>query len=417
MIQLVFTLALVIFCDTSQAREISLRESDLPDFVKTQNALVQAQRKTAQSFEVRRGHLARSFLPTASLSAGQEHFQYVSPDYKTQPYYSAQLELNLYNGGKDKLTDELYDIEYEQSKSLTKVKLYSKLEEARKAFWSSVFLDANIKRHQEILKLINDYKRKAIQRIKGGVATRSDRFHFEIKETQLQQEVQKMRLAYEQQTQHLKVLLGLSQQDTLRLDQELAHSHDWRRLVEHSESSHSYLIQPYLFEVQKHKVLSDLNSRKWLPQLDAYALYAQKNQRMEFDRADEEDRRQTAIGLRATWQFSDVLNARVEKDRSHLLAEAGQFQVDFEQQELESELHFEIEELALIDSLVHGTLENVERSKKLLSLIDGEYRRGVKSSEDMLSAIETLLSSEVRHMEVIKDFHYARAHIMAKLGE
>lgn len=400
-----------------QAKDIVVSEQDLHSFVERQNRLVGASRSKVKSLNAKVGYLGRSFVPEASLAAGQESFQYVSDDFQTQPFYGAQLKMNLYNGGRDSYEEDIRKAKLEKGKSLLKVNLFTQLEEARKTFWSALYLREVLNQYEQSLGLIKKNKQDALKRIRGGVATQSDRFEFDIKEVEIDQDRKRVQFNFDKQVTHLKVLLGVKQTEVLKLKGELSHEHNWRQLIRHTEEAHNYLVKPYEVDVVQSELEANKAKAAWRPKLDAYALWLQNNQRNDFDRVSRKDREQTALGIRATWRFSDFIEGRAEGLSKKALAKAQKMKLEFQKQELESELHMEIKELELLDSMVHVAEDNIKRSEKFFRLIRGEYKRGVKTSGDMLAATDKLVASKIRRMEIIRDFKMAKAHIMTKLGE
>ena len=408
----------LIFCfvPTPSWAEILISEGSLQKRIENSNDLIQAGEHQVQAFAGYRGELGRSFLPSATVFAAQENFTYANQDL-AQPYYGVKVEMNLYNGGRDRVKNDLAKSSHLQEQSKLKILKFKKLEEARKSMWRALYLKELIRQYEEAQSLIDKNRKQALRRIKGGVATKSDQYEFEIKSSELKQDIEKSKLGLAKEKGLLKILLGISSQESIRLIEPLEHDHQWRKLFAHSESDHDYLLKPQEFEIKKSSLKSELGGKEWLPQLGAYASWQQFNRRQDFDRLLDDQRQLTNLGIQLKWSFSRFIDGRVKRSAEQARAQANNLKLNYQKRELENELHLELRELDLLDGMVHVAEKNIDRSQKFFNLITQEYKRGVKTSGDMLAATEKLVASKVRKMMIVRDFHIARAHVMSKLGK
>lgn len=411
-----FIIFLNFFSFSVQAKEVRLTEDDLIRRIQEKNYLVQASANETDSFKYKINFWSRSFVPKFSLIYAQESYKYVVDSFRTEPWYGAALEVNLYNGGRDRLENKIYKAQLKQASASQKVILYSQLEEARKSFWNLVYLKRYLELNDKLLNLIKENKSQAIRRIRSGLATSSDKIIFEIKEEEIRQDQIKKRLKYEKEQEWLSVTLGAENEKVVPI-QDLVHDHSWEKVLKHSEEAHNYLLKPAEHEVEVNVLQAEQVQSHWLPKIDAYAMWQQNNRRMDFERTNEEDRQQTIMGIKVSWNLENFLQIGNNKKSTQALAKAKQMRLEYNKQLLISKLHIEIKELKALDQLVHGAEENIKRATQLYDLIKKEYARGVKNSEDMLQATETLMNAETTRNKIVKDFHYARIHIMTKLAE
>ncbi len=409
-------IVVLVFCKPCWA-EILVSEELLLQRIEGGNDIVQASQQRVEAMAEYKGVLGRSFLPKASIFAAQEHFQYAGESFQDQPYYGAKLEINLYNGGRDRVRSDIANVQHAQQQSKLKIIKFRQLEDARKTMWRALYLKELIGQYENAQKLIARNRKSALKRIRSGVSTRSDQYEFEIKSSELSQDIQTARLALEKEKGRLKVLLGIEPHTTIRLVEEFSHDHNWRQYIAHSEKDHDYLLEPKQWEVQKASLNSELGAKQWLPKLDVYAWWQQFNRRQDFDRVQSSQRQLTNLGLQMKWDFADFIAGNVQSRAEKSLAEANKLKLNFQKREIENELHLELRELELLDGMVHVADENVQRSEKFFQLITDEYKRGVKTSGDMLMATEKLVASKTRKMMIVRDFHIAKAHIKAKLGQ
>ncbi len=405
------------FSSTICWAEVLISEETLLQRIERSNDLVLAGQQKVEAFEEYKGALGRSFLPKASIFAAQEHFEYAGEAFQDQPYYGAKLEVNLYNGGRDRVRSDIAEVQHTQQQSELKIVKFKQLEKARKTMWRALYLKELIAQYEQAQKLIERNRKSALKRIRSGVATKSDQFEFEIKSSELLQDLKTARLAFEKEKGLLKVLLGIEPQKTIRLAEDFTHDHNWREYIAHSEKDHDYLLEPQQWEVAKTSLKSELGAKQWLPKLDIYAWWQQFNRRQDFDRVNSSQRQLTNLGLQLKWDFADFIEGNVQRKAESTLAEANSLTLNYQKRELENELHLELRELELLDGMVHVADDNIQRSEKFFQLITNEYKRGVKTSGDMLMATEKLVSSKIRKMMIVRDFHIAKAHIKTKLGQ
>lgn len=412
-------LALAIFVVTGVpafGEVVSLKEADLPGLVRANNHLIKSTGREVQGLQEKTGSLERSFIPTLELYGAQERFKIGSSDYYNEPELSARLSLNLYNGGKDQLKGQIEDLELEQGKARHFVNSLDQLEETRKTYWNAVFYRDLITKYEKLLKLIGTNQKAAQRRINSGVATTTDLFEFQLKSQEVLQEKHLAALAFEKYVGHLKVLLGLSQSAQVEVLEKLERPENWKQLVSHSEQDHDFLLEETRLEVDRSKKVAQLGNAGWLPSLDAYALWTQQNQKERFGVTNVSDRRETTLGISAQWKMSEIFESRAQSRAAREKSLSARQKLIYQQKEVEHEIHMELRELELLDSLLSLANESIKKSEQYLKQMRGDYKRGVKSSGDMLAATDTLIHAEIRRMKLIRDFQMAKAHILKKFG-
>lgn len=403
---------------------IHLTEKDLIQRVQANNNIVQASVHQTQSHSYKTGYLKRSWWPKLSLSYGHESFRYVTSEYLSQPYFMAELEMNLFNGGQDHVRAKALELNHLQAEAQQKVVYFEQLEEARKLYWTLVYIKNHMKTFDQTLVALKKLKSKAVRRVRSGLATDSDRLIFEIKEEELRQEQVQNRFEYLRAEQRLKIILGFEPQENIIIAQsELHHDHDWEEIFNphsehtHDHSEHDYILQPQVLGLSSEKQKLKLMDKRWWPRVDAYAGFIQNNLRSDYDRPLSSDRQQTVFGLRASWDLDNLWQWSHEKNSALSMAKAQEYKLKHEQAILTYEVHAEVEELRMLDQLLHGAQKNITRTQRWYRQIEREYDRGVKNSEDMLSAIEKLMAVEIKKNTIIKDFQMAKAHLMTKFAQ
>ena len=81
-----------------------------------------------------------------------------------------------------------------RGKSHFKVVVFKQIEMARKKYWEILYLKQVLGQYEIARTLFEKNRREAIKRIKSGVATESDKYEFEIKNVELNQDVKRLTL-------------------------------------------------------------------------------------------------------------------------------------------------------------------------------------------------------------------------------
>lgn len=407
---------LIFYSLIGYAKDLHLTEEVLQQRIADNNDLVQAAHKHVEGLQLQTQYFTRSFIPSLSLVYGQESFKYVSNRFDQDPYWGVELGVNLFNGGRDRIQGLLQGLEIQKGESQQKITYFSQLQEGRRLFWKLVYLKHYIKMHERALSLVGRNKSQALKRIRAGLATGSDRIVFEIKEEEIRQQQIRNHLLYAQEEQKLRIVLGLNDKDRILITQDFTHDHNWEDIVEHSEDSHEYMLKPEKLEVASLNLQAEQSSRYWLPKVDAYATLLQNNLRMDYERMSRPDRRQTVFGIKVSWDIENLWQTHTQAQVATAMSQAQELRYQYQRRQLIHKIHTDIQELKMLDSLIHGAESNIEKAQKLYDMVRSEYARGVKNSEDMLMATEKLVASELRKYQILKDYHEARIDIMSKLA-
>ena len=399
------------------AQEITVTADRIPELLAPANAALTASQLQLEAAEERKGHLARSFLPSLELYAGQESFRPGRRDYRTQPVYGAEAKVNLFNGGRDALEAERRDLGVESQTIALKRVRSEELQRARATYWAVLHLKAKAKLLDAMLKVNQENLEAAVRRIRSGVATQSDRVEFEMNEVNLKRELASTRVAEQAEILNLAVILNTPEGAALAFPEPLRHDHEYESLLRHSEEEHSFLFREAELAAAQGKLSARQAAREWLPRLDAFAAYNQYNQREREEFASARDRTETVAGLRVTMSLSAGLNSSregraMEKEAAALGALAG-----LKQREVEAHFHREVNELKFLHGQVHSAEENIRRAENYYKLSQSEYGRGVKNSPDVLGASERLLDTKLKMLEIVRDFQIAKSHVLAKMGK
>ncbi|MEN0059761.1 MAG: TolC family protein [Bdellovibrio sp.] len=413
----IFTyLATALLAVSSAGAQVAVHSGNLRALLEEKNSRVQAAQQNHSAAQEREGVLARSFFPRLELHASQESFKLGSEDVKHQPAYGAELNLNLFNGGRDRLEGRIRNLESQKRSYQTQQTLAQELEKARGIYWNIRYLQERQKLLENSVAINRRNLESAQRRIRSGVATDSDRFEFEMKEVDLKQEEEEARLQLRTQTRALTLLLGLDGQKALSFSEEFHHDHDYESALGDFSKVPEFQYKVSDLQADQGQMLAQQLRRSWWPSLDAFAAYNQYNQREE-DYASASDRTQSVIGLRLTLSLSTGLEHQREAAAAAKEAASSRVLAQFQQREVATDIQGEVEELRLLHDLIHDAEENITRAERYYKMTQSEYSRGVKNSPDVLGASEKLFDRQNKRLEIIKNFQVAKAHILSKMGQ
>ena len=408
-----------VVCVSAQAlaqTKVQVRFEDLKSLVESKNALVQAKAKELQAAAIRENSLGRSFLPSAEIFAGQELFAKGPLSARAQPVFGAEVRMNLYNGGRDQLEDQRSKLIRERKRFEGERVSAEELGKAREAYWNAIYLRELIGLLEEARKNNVENLRAAERRIRGGVATESDRVEFEMQEIDLKREREKSELERNNQLRVLRVVLGLEGDGDVELRGDLTHEHDWETSIAHTETDHAFLVKPAELHAQEAETAATARRRSWRPRIDAFAGFHQFNQREEPEFTEARDRQESVLGFRLSMNFSDQIGGNREASSLSMEANSAREEARYAHQEVEAHLHGEIAELRLLHNQVHEADENIKRAERYYRLTRSEYDRGVKNSPDMLGATEKLVAMRKKRLEIVREFQVSKSHVLSKIG-
>lgn len=397
----------------AQAESLQITFEGLQGLLEAKNTKLEAAKLEVEAAAKREGYLHRSFLPSLEIYGKQESFKLGSASQKSSPGYGAELKLNFFNGGRDRVEAEVRALTKEKKGYQYKRMLSEELAKARIHFWEILALQEKIELLENALSINAEILKSAEKRIRSGVATESDRMEFQMKAVDLGRKLSEAKLNLQSQKGEIAVLLQLDSIKDLNFPQKLAHQHDFEQLLKHTAKDHDFLTKEMELQSKATKLSADSQSRSWWPRLDAFAMLNQWNER-EKDGPSASDRLETVVGLKVSMNFSAGLEARNEA--AALAKEAAGFEKLAHQQRRELEIHLqnELSELRLRHDQIHESEENILRAEKYYKITQSEYSRGVKNSPDVLGASEKLFDTKLMRIETIRDFQIAKAHVLQK---
>lgn len=412
---LLFVLSGIVSC-SAIAAPVEIRASRLREFLEERNYRVQSLRYLVSAAEIREGYLGRSFFPRLEAHIGAEMFRHGSESFISDTSYGIDLSVNLYNGGQDRLEGQIRSALTDRRRSEATRISSDELGRARVSYWTALYERERLEILKKSLAVNTENQKAAERRIRSGVATESDRVEFEMKQVDLIREQAAAEVKMQVEMQNLAVLLGIDHEAELVLPEALSHEHEYEIELKHSADDHAFIYKETEIQAQVSGLEAEKRKRKLWPKLDAYATYARVGERELVRSLNQEDRQETALGIRLSFPFADGYEALRESAAFAKEAQAAEMTARLMRHETEAHIHNELAELKLLHDQVHDAEKNIERAEKYYRLTQSEYQRGVKNSPDVLGASEKLLETRLKRLEMVRDFQLAKAHVLAKLG-
>jgi outer membrane protein len=398
------------------ADTVSVSYENLKTLLESRNVKLEAHRLELEAAKLKEGSLNRSFLPQLEFHASQENFKKGSAASKTQPAYSVEAKVNLFNGGRDSIESEIRDLNT-QKKSVQLMRITAdELLVARTLFWEILYTQEKTALLESVNKINSQNSESALKRIRSGVATESDKMEFEIKAVNLKQDLELSKLELKALMDELRVMLNIDLTAILQLPKEIGHEHDFETNIKHSNEDHDVLAKEAEIQSDLNQLSSQKFKRNWWPKVDAVAGYNQFNE-LEEDYPDAEQRKESYVGLRVSLSLSDGFESTKESASQAKESVAFRKLAGYQRQQAHSHVKNEVAELKLLHSQIHDAEENIIRAEKYYRLTQSEYARGVKNSPDMLSASEKIFEVKDKRLKILKDFNLKQAHVLAKINK
>ena len=397
------------------AEKLVISYDILGTLLEEKSVLIQSVKLEKDAAETRKGRLLSSFVPSLTAYGAQESFKEGNLDQKSQPFFGAELRMNIFRGGKDYLESDIREVNAQKKNYEYKRVFSEELHKLRSHYWEILFLQQQALLLKAALEVNSKNLNSAKQRIQNGVATETDLLEFEMNAVDLKRDHDETQLKLANETGDLRLMLDLESKVELVFEGAFSHDHDYESKLNHSLKDHEFLFREYELDAEKLELSSNKANRFWWPELDAFASYNQYNQR-EKNFVDATDRTESTVGLKMTLNLSEAVDS--VKESSALLKEAMSADklARLKKADIEAHIHKELAELNMLHTQVHEAEENVKRAEKYYKLTMSEYSRGVKNSPDVLGASQKLFETKLVSQKIIRDFQLAKSHVLSKIG-
>lgn len=395
--------------------EVLVEFVKIPDLVRAHNQHVNGARLLKEATETEQGYLSRSFLPELHAKASEERYRTGSQSWRNEPTTSVEASMNLFRGGRDQFEDKIVSNISKVSSLEAEQTFRYELSKARTAYWNLVaqkeiqgVLRSGIKSNKEQLKAAQD-------RVNAGLSLQTDELEFKLHQVELEQEEAKSSLAIKRFELELAVLLGFSEQTGLITAKYISHDHS-DELANTSFSELDHLAIQVLEHKSVQANLEKLKAEKWwIPSIDLYASYG-LNPFREREFEDSSDRLESIIGAQVSIGIYDGLKSKIAAAKKS--KEVAGYKADRQQTSMELKAEFEHAkaQLSLTHQLIHKSEDALKISGEYLEQTIDEYKKGVKNSPDVLSALEKDLTMRLSFVDLRRGYEIAKTNLMAILG-
>lgn len=395
---------------------LEVKFEDLPRLVQNQNKTARAGVVSVEASEAKTGFLWRSYLPTLKVHGGYENFRTGPSLTETQPYGAAEININLFRGGKDSLEDSIRESQVTATKAQAQKELTNELTKARQYYWSLVFNSELVAIFKDALDQNKSQLLSAQRRIDRGVTGQTDRIEFEINKSVLEEEIESLKHENRIIQIGLGALVGLSKGSNLQTAEVVPHEHDdpLLGLVPEVDASADFALPRVLSEIAEAQ--RRINARWWIPQLDLYASYNLYTQRdREYSLLN--DRDDSVFGIRMTMDLFDGGQSIRTAQSFSGLSQAYSLQAEQQRTNLIAQIEMAKEEMKHNHELIHQAEKRIEQSKIYLKRTLEEYARGVKNSPDVLNATQKYFAFRKRHAELRKDYQLSKVKLLALVNQ
>ena len=393
-----------------------LKFDDLPRLIQEHNKHVEGAKFFVHAADARTGFMRRSYLPKLNLLGGYETFQTGPYGQSSQPYGAIEARVNLFRGGRDALEENAREGQLGVSEAEFEQAYVKELTEARRAYWNIVFQRVMLSILKDAISQNERNLAAASRRISAGISTATDRLEFEMYRIQLEQDSTRLTLEASNSERTLNVLLGLAEGTSLDVTSDLPHEHDDALLRISLDTKSHRDVRALRGNEEISQARKAQAYRWWTPSLDIYGGYFLFTLR-DRDYLSQRDRYDIVGGVQLTFELFDGLQSRSEGAALAWQANAYEAQAQQTARELQAQFATSKQALGLTHELIHAAEESVAKGKQYLSNTLAEYGRGVKNSPDVFGATQKYVDFRRRAAELKRDYHIARADILAALGK
>lgn len=394
---------------------VELKFEDLPRLVAGKNQAVSGADRLVEAARARTGHLGRSYLPSLGVEAGGERFQTLHYGWDTQPYGHAEARLNLYRGGRDRLSGLAFERQADLASADARKALAAELAAARSTYWELVsgretakLVEGALDENEKLLAVAN-------RRINRGLATETDRLEFEISRSLLREELESLLHASLLLQIRLSAALGLPPESRFTTPVAIEHDHDESLLAEAFDAASHPDARALEARGRGLALARERTGLWWTPSLDVYGGYYLYTFR-ERDSTSQRERDDKAIGVQLSLPLFDGLRSRTEAKALRLEAEGVERQKAQRTLAVDAEVRVAKEDLRHDHELIHYAEKRIQQGTKYLALTLDEYERGVKNSLDALGAAQRDLGYRRQYAERRRDYQLTKTGLLRLLN-
>ncbi len=403
---IIFLMTFVFWTDFALSKDIKYDE--IRTLVLKSNEKAKSLEHRNESARLKTGYLGRSFIPDVTLFAGQESFESDPLGAQNTNFYGVNAKANIFHGMSDYWEEERRDSQYQFQKIESAKSLNDIVFAAQESYLKISEMKSMILALTEGTEQLNRVRSKVAKKVRGGTTARSDLTSISLVKVGFEENIRQINRSLVEEINKLSVLLGIDNLTSTSIDESVMN----QNLVVDTNSSEKQILEVKMIEAQakmKQDAAKSAGSKR-LPSLDLFANYA----RVPFSAREftsGTDRMEFQAGVQATWKIGDFFEQ--SREAASFRAESTYLQKlkSYNKNQFERGINAMKKNLySLLDS-INGISKEVDLSKNYYKQVSSEYLRGVKSTSDLTTAFNQLLSLKQRRLNLIVQFYLSKAEI------
>lgn len=327
----------------------------------------------------------------------------------------AYAKMNIFNGGYDKDSVRLKSIEIDKKDD--QAKALSEISAKRASIYFYTLL--GFQKKKTILldqKNVNETLHQvALNKKKAGITTESDALEFENKEIEIESDLylnEEEKTAVEKNAKAYFVLKDDEIPSSYEGDLSIYPVKKTLDELLQATKNTNLKIQELSYDLIAAEQIAERTRSELLPKLDAEASYGilPKDQKRFED--DFEWRAQITL----TWPLFAGMSSVHERKSAVYKKEAKEVELVKEKQFIRADIETSLKRLSFIQKRYGIEQKNLAQSQKYFDLTLAEYKRGVKNSPDMLTALDKLYQSKLKLNDLERDHNITRTHLSEITG-
>lgn len=261
-------------------------------------------------------------------------------------------------------------------------------------FSRALYLQESIKLYESALEQNKTYAQMAQKKKSSGLASDADVIEFDLNEAILRSDLEEIKTEFSEANNDLRISLGLESDEEIALKGNLDHFHISETLeqVKGKLNQSSYGLKISSLESQRASYMKSSSYSGFLPELTLRATYGRRGM-------DEPAGPEQTYFVIARWELFSGFKDAGAFQKASALQEKAEYERRLSERNLPNTIVTEFKKFLAIQNRVDLESQNRERSKKYLSTVMNEYKRGVKNSADLKSASLQLLETSLRDLK------------------
>jgi len=395
-------LGALLFSSPLLARDLSFE--DLTGFVGSQNLSVKASEFDLSSERALEGQLKRAFIPSLGLTGGFEEYQLKGTPSSTQSsaYGFVHSELNLYNRGLDRQTDDLQNqkissrtIDHRRQSSFETLR-------AQELYWQVVGLNLKMNVQKDFQRTLASIWEKSKKLVANRVATKSDDLLIQIALRKNAMEFKEIQLELDEAKNQLALTLGLDEHKDLNLVSSFPKDFSPSAVVPANYEEGNEVLA-----VESQRKMIEIRQREfsnwWHPSVNLYGQYGVPSPSEELE-ISRDDLRELVVGVRFDFSFGQAAQLKSVNESYQFQNAALEARVAHTKRLLAGVDHELRHDISLLAKLINEGQEMFSLISQRQRLLIEEFERGVAKPSDLLAVAQENYESKKTEIEYKVDY-------------